>query len=296
MSGFFQPKGLSEGIYFDLSNEAYHDDPALSHSGMTNILVSWPDYWARSVLNPDRRQYYSTDAMKFGERSGMYLLENDKFYKRYATARSKPGHKGSFISSVEYNNIRDSIRAIREVEIGNQYFSDGYPEVSIFWRDSSTGVMLRARIDYLRTFGAIDFKRIAELNNQAIGRAVRNQGLEIQCYLYLEAIKAARRMLRSNTANVHGDVDADWLNAFMKDEDLFFRFVFQRSTPPYIWEIRELDQDLRIEGENATRHAILRYKAAITKYGTDKPPCGNDDVKTIYSYHVPRRDYDYEQI
>lgn len=296
MSKFLQPKGMEPGIYFDLSNEAYHDDPALSHSGMTNILLSWPDYWARSVHNPDRKQYYATDAMKFGERSGMYLLENDKFYRRYATARTGGGHKGSFISSVEYKAIRDSVEAIRGVEVGNQYFSDGYPEVSVFWQDPSTGVMLRARMDYLRTFGAIDFKRIAELNNPAIGRAVRNQGLDIQQYLYLEAIKAARQMLRGKAPNVHGEVDSDWLAAFRDDDDLFFRFLFQRSSPPYIWEIRELDQDLLIEGENAVRHAILRYRKCVERYGLGKPPCGSDEVKTIHSYHVPRRDYDYEQI
>jgi hypothetical protein len=286
---------MAPGIYFDLSNEAYHDDPALSHSGMTNILQSWPDYWARSVHNPDRKQYYATDAMKFGERSGMYLLENDKFYRRYATAKTGGGHKGSFISSVEYNAIRASIQAIREVDIGNQYFTGGYPEVSVFWQDASTGVMLRARMDYLHTFGAIDFKRIAELNNSGIGRAVRNQGLDIQQYLYLEAIKVARHMLRGKNPNVHGEVNSDWLAAFRDEDDLFFRFLFQRSSPPYIWEIRELDQDLLVEGENAVRHAILRYRRCVERYGLEKPPCGPEEVKTIHAFHVPRRDYDYDQ-
>lgn len=296
-----QPMGLPAGIYFHLSNEAYHGDPALSHSGMTQILVSWQDYWVRSCHNPDRAEYKPTDAMKFGDRSGHLLLDPEDFHEKYSTyGRAGNKHGGIYLSSVEYKKLTDSIDCVLDVPIGKEHFSNGYPEVSIFWPDPATGIMLRCKIDFLRTFGAIDFKRIASVDNYGIGRAVKSQGLDIQNFLYIEGIKAARRMLLAMPAkefNGFADqerVDVAWLIAFMNDEDLLFRFLFQRSAPPWIWEFRELEDEVLREGANAVNHALKRFKQGIENYGIGAPPMGSSVVKTISQYHVPRRDYDYD--
>lgn len=296
-----QPSGIQPGIYFNLSNDDYHSDPALSHSGMTKVLLSWQDYWLSSCLNPEIKKFERTEAMKFGERSGMLLLEPQKFYREYNTyGKSKPDAKGVWLSSTEWRKLHDSISGVMEVPIAKQHFADGYAEVSIFWRDPGSGIMLRARIDYLRTFGAIDFKRIVSVDNWGIGRAVKAQGLDIQNFLYLEGIKAARAMLsglkpeeRAKLAHKE-EVDLQWLIDFMEDTDLLFRFLFQRSAPPYIWEFRELDNEVLAEGARAVFAAIQQYKKGLQKYGIGKPPMGCDTVKTVSPYHVPRRDYDYE--
>lgn len=297
-----QPQGLPEGIYFNLSNEDYHNDPALSHSGMTKVLVSWPDYWTSSCLNPARKKYDQTEAMKFGDRSGQLLLQPELFHKKYNThGKTSVNAKALYLSSVEWNKINESVDGIMEVPIARQHFTDGYPEVSIFWRDVGTGIMLRARVDYLRTFGCIDFKRIAEVNNYAIGRAVKAQGLDIQNFLYLEGVKAARLWLAKfkdiDLANYAKDqnVSFAWLNDFRDDTDLLFRFLFQRSAAPFIWEFRELENEVLLDGAHAVFTAIKRYKAGLEKFGTGKPPLGHDTVRTISQFHVPRRDYDYEQ-
>lgn len=296
-----QPIGLKPGIYFNLPNEAYHDDPALSHSGMTKVLVSWPDFWLNSCFNPERKKNKSTDAMEFGQRSGMLLLQPKVFHSTYNThGKSSPTAKGTWLSSVEWQRLTEGVDAVMDVPIGAQHFRDGYAEVTIVWMDSS-GIMLRARIDYLRTFGCIDFKRVAEVNNYAIGRAVKAQGLDIQNFLYLEAVKAARAsLMRFNDgalrlkANLE-NVSYEWLKAFREDTDLLFRFLFQRSTPPYIWEFRELDNEVLVEGGHAVFHAIRRYKLGLKMYGLEKPPMGSNTAKPkiINAYHVPRRDYDY---
>jgi hypothetical protein len=295
------PQGMAEGIYFNLSNEEYHKDPALSHSGMTKVLVSWQDYWVSSCHNPNAGEYKATDAMLFGERSGMLLLEPKKFHAKYnGYGRAPTAAKGIWLSSIEEERIRRSVKDIMSVPQAAAYFEQGYPEVSIFWKDKITGVPLRARIDYLRTFGAIDFKRIAGVGPYAIGKAVKAQGLDIQNFLYLEGIKAAREWLHAMSdseieefASEQG-VALDWLCAFRDEEDLLFRFLFQRSTPPYIWKIRELDQDVLIEGANATYEAMKRYKEGLARFGTGSPDMGDGELGTITKFHVPRRDYDYE--
>lgn len=296
-----QPQGRAAGIYFHLSNEDYHADPALSHSGMTQLLVSWQDYWVRSCHNPKRSEYKPTEAMKFGDRSGHLLLDPTSFHAQYSTyGRVGNKHGGIYLSSIEYKNLTDSVDCVLDVPIGKEHFSNGYPEVSIFWKDKLSGVMLRCKIDYLRTFGAIDFKRIASVDNYGIGRAVKSQGLDIQNFLYIEGIKAGREMLRAMSHKelsafaAREKVDIDWLKSFMNDEDVLFRFLFQRSTPPWIWEFRELEESVLIEGANAVEHALKRFKHGIEKYGTGMPPMGSPVVKTISQFHVPRRDYDYE--
>lgn len=296
-----QPKGRPEGLYFNLSNPDYHDDPALSHSGITKVLVSWQDFWVGSSFNPRRAPWKQTAAMKFGEDSGMMLLQPDLFHKKYNTYNKiKPNVKGLYLSSSDWNELKESVDAIRKVEIGDAFLKHGYAEVSIFWRDPSTGIMLRARIDYLRTFGCIDLKRIREVNKRTIGNAVRDQGLDIQNFLYLEGVKAARKMLKDmghegRLALAKRDgVDVLWLEDFMNDKDLLFKFLFQRSTAPYIWKLQDLEPDLIAEGAHAVFTALKRYKKGLEEHGTGEPPMGDNTVTTIEAFNVPRREYDFD--
>lgn len=296
-----QPMVLPDGVYFNLSNDQYHADPALSHSGMTKVLVSWQDYWVESYHNNSRPKYEPTDAVRLGERTGMRLLEPAKFKEKYKSyGRSKPNEKGVWLSSIEDKKIEQAVSDIMNVPKAAAYFEHGYAEVSIIWTDKTTGVRLRVRIDYLRTFGAIDYKRIKGVGPFTIGSAVKAQGLDIQNFLYLEGIKAARQWLRRMTRVQFEDfakregVDIEWLTAFMMEEDLLFRFLFQRSTSPYVWKIRELDSDVLIEGANATFEAMKRYKDGLSRFGTGAPDMGDGELGTISKFHVPRREYDYE--
>lgn len=297
-----QPKGIPEGIYFNLSNEDYHADPALSHSGMTKVLISWPDYWVSSCHNPKRAPFKQTDAMRFGELSSMLLTQPKLFYKKYNTFnKEKPNLKGLYLSSIEWADVKESVDAILKVKAGKDHFSHGHAEVSIFWRDPGTGIMLRARVDYLHIFGCIDYKRIADLNNYSVGYYVKKYGLDIQAFHYLEAVKAARKMLKAMSdydlmmLSMRELVDEHWLTDFRDDTDLLFRFVFQRSKSPYIWEFRELTDDVFIEGGHAVFEAIKKYNYGLKTFGLGLPPMGEEKIKDITRFHVPRRDYDYEQ-
>lgn len=296
-----QPLGIPEGIYFNLSDEVYHNDPALSHSGMTKLLVSWPDFWVSSCLNPERKKLKATEAMEFGKQSGMLLTQPKVFHQTYNThGRTSPTAKGQWLSSVQWQRLNESVDAITDVEIGAQHFRDGYAEVAVFWRDPASGIMLRVKFDFLRTFGIIDVKRIKAMDDWTIGNAVRDQGLDIQNFLYLEGMKAARRMLLSlqksslDTWAIKNNADPIWLREFATDSDLMFRFLFQRSMPPYIWKFKELEDDVLVEGANAMFEAMKRYNEGIKTYGTGKPPLGDDSVGKISSFVVPRRRYQYE--
>jgi len=296
-----QPVGLPAGIYFHLSNSQYHKDPALSHSGMTQILVSWQDYWMRSCHNPDREEYKPTEAMKFGDRSGHLLLDPKSFHEQYSTyGRAGNKHGGVYIEAGVYRKLEESVEAVLEVPRAKEHFTDGYPEVTIIWRCKATGIMMRCKIDYLRTFGAIDAKRIKAMDPWTIGRAVKDQGLDIQNAIYLDGITAGREWLREmkpkdlESFAVREGVALDWLKAFRDEEELWFRFLFQRSTPPWIWEFKELEDDVLLEGVNAVHKAKLAFNAGLARFGLARPEMGTGVVTKVSSRHVPRREYEYE--
>lgn len=296
-----QPKGYAEGIYFHLTDEQYHGDPALSHSGMVKVLLSWPDYWVVSCLNKQKKPFETTPAMEFGKQSGMLLTQPKVFHATYNThGRSSPSAKGEWLSSIAWQNLNESVDAIIETEGGAMHFQDGYAEVAIFFRDPTTGIMCKAKMDFLRTFGIIDAKRIRALDDWTIGNAIRDQGLDIQNVLYTEAVKAARKMLlamgkegRAMLA-VEQDVSVEWLEEFANETDTMFRFLFQRSVKPFIWDFVELEDDAVIEGMNAVHEAIKRYAEGLEMFGLGKPPMSRQKVRKIGSFVIPRRRYQYE--
>lgn len=283
-----QPPGLAPGIYFGLPKEAYHSDPALGHSGMVDILESPLDYWIRSPLNPQRKDDRETDAMRFGDRCHLLLFEPDRFFEKYATAgmRFTPGTTG--LSSVEFLKIKESVDMIKRDKYAADHFAHGYPEVSIFWVDPESGVRLKIRVDYLRTFGGIDYKRCRSINRDFIGRQVADFGYDIQCWHYTDGIRHIKRLLKSGKVKAHGVVDKAWLKAFTEDPDCMFRFFFQRSDPPYVWRLfQSFDAEIMAIAQSDTRKAIDIYKNHVERYGSAMWPAGSNEAEELSIFHIP---------
>lgn len=77
---------FTPGIFFGLDEAEYHAVPALSNSGIKNLLISPLDFWARSWLNPDRENEESP-FMELGKAYHKRILEGrDAFYRQYAVA------------------------------------------------------------------------------------------------------------------------------------------------------------------------------------------------------------------
>lgn len=83
-----EPIRHAPGIYFGLDERLYHSDPALSSSGIRNLLISPLDYWVASPLNPayvDQK----TPAMEAGTAFHRRLLEPERFAELYAPMPSR---------------------------------------------------------------------------------------------------------------------------------------------------------------------------------------------------------------
>ena len=81
---------IEDGVYFQLDERDYHNVPALSASGVKNILISNPDFWFRSVFNP-HRENNDTEARLIGRAFHKRILEGrEAFYSEYATTFEAP--------------------------------------------------------------------------------------------------------------------------------------------------------------------------------------------------------------
>lgn len=284
-----QPKGLKPGIYFDLDAEQYHDDPALSNSGMVQLLKSDRDFWERSPFNPNRLPHKKTPAMERGEKLHMMLLENKKFYKTYNVTGQSYDPKKKLITNSEYQDLKKARSVLMDDQETAAYFTHGMPEVSIVWNDQATGLNLRCRIDYLRYYGCVDFKQSAEIDPHSLGRSIAKYGYDMQCVLYKRGLDEIKRLLRNGEAVVQGKVNREWLDRFTAESNNMFVFFFQRSTPPYIFTIRYLDPETLSNGETCVNAAMDRYKYMLETYGADKPwPYGKVEPSELSGFFIPK--------
>lgn len=110
--------------------------------------------------------------------------------------------------------IKISQKLYRRIEIANAMiegdpqlrgaFKDGHAEVSIFWYDEATGVPMKARLDFLKMNHLVDLKSLANKMGKPIQRAI-DAAISFEKYyiavvVYLEAIAAAKRMVRDTRA------------------------------------------------------------------------------------------------
>jgi hypothetical protein len=82
---------ISDGVHFGLDAEIYHAIPALSASGIKNLLISGPDFWYRTPwLNADYADE-DTEARMIGRAYHTRILEaRDVFYDNYAQTFEAP--------------------------------------------------------------------------------------------------------------------------------------------------------------------------------------------------------------
>jgi len=96
------------GIYFGLSDEIYHADPALGSTGLKKLLSSAPDFWWQSSMNPAREPETDTPSKIFGRAVHRCVLEGrDAFEADYGPAPTPEEFPGCL-------RVTDDIKAFLE--------------------------------------------------------------------------------------------------------------------------------------------------------------------------------------
>lgn len=82
---------MKPGIYFGLSENEYHADPALSTSALKKLIQDPEEYWDGSFMNPNPPPPEVKDCLARGTLWHCRILEPENFYNKYAPAPALTG-------------------------------------------------------------------------------------------------------------------------------------------------------------------------------------------------------------
>lgn len=151
------------GIY-DIDVDDYHRDPvpggSLSSSGARKLLPpSCPAKFRYEQDNPGPSQArhfdlgHAAHKLVLGVGAPLVVIDAANYKTKAAQEQQKAAHLAGHVPLLthEHDQVQAMAAAIREHPIAGPLFNPehGTPEVSLFWRDSPTGIMRRARFDWL---------------------------------------------------------------------------------------------------------------------------------------------------
>jgi hypothetical protein len=79
--------------------------------------------------------------------------------------------------------------AVRRHPIAAKLLTGGEPERTLIWRDPATGVLCRAKTDWLRPDGIVDLKTTESAAPDALSKAAHNYGYAVQAPFYLRGFR-----------------------------------------------------------------------------------------------------------
>ncbi|MEE4540950.1 PD-(D/E)XK nuclease-like domain-containing protein [Streptomyces sp. V4-01] len=265
------PRQLPGGIY-QMTAEEYHADPvpggSLSSSGARKLLA--PSCPAKFRWEQDHGQA-ARAAFDFGQAAHMHVLGEgpeivvvdapDWRTKPAQQQRAEARERGAVpVLIEEQQRIKAMAAALREHPVARALFDPdrGRPEQTLIWRDRRTGVMRRARLDWLPDPGPgrliiPDYKTCASAEPEALARAVAKYGYHQQDDWY----RAGARALD------------------LADEAAAFVFVCQEKTAPFVVTVFEVDAASRRLGAARNRRAIEIYAECQR---TGRWPAYGDDI------------------
>ncbi len=206
-----------------------------------------------------------------------------------------------FIGANDHARIEIAARMIERDPGLQDAFRNGYPEVALIWRCATTGVLMKAKVDYLKIDMMVDLKSIGNPREMSIEQAIRfaigSYKYNFQPCLYGEGAKAVRELIRETDGDCirAGNGPAppdlrDWALrwASYKDDDDWL-WVFQaKGDAPITRGVRfpvsgNVDED--------TRHLIERAKTRFMQFsevfGTE-PWLDVAPIYTISDEDIPR--------
>lgn len=277
------------GVYPGIPERFYHADPvpqgSLSSSGARKLLPpSCPALFRHEQMNgqPRKRTFDLGSAahrLVLGEGADIHIVEAPDYKTKDAREERDFAHADGAIPLLrkEYEQVSAMAEALRSHPIAGAIFQPGAgkPEQSLFWKDPQTGVICRARLDWLPTpvkdkrliIG--DYKSAASAEPRALAKAVADHGYHQQDDWYRMGARALG----------------------IGDKDTSFVFVFQQKTPPYLVTVVELDAVARKVGHERNRRALEIYARCVE---TGQWPGYCDDIHYLSLPAWAERQHDEE--
>lgn len=259
-------KPRAPGVY-DMPDTEYHADPALSSSGARKLLPpSCPALFKYEQDNPPAPKAvfelgHAAHRFVLGEGANIVRLDYDDWRTNAAKAHRDEvrAYGGVPLLADAYDEVSAMAAALRQHPVAAKLFEPGAgkAEQSIFWNDAPSGIMRRARLDWLPTArdGRLiiaEYKTCRSADPEQFVKAASDYGYHCQDAWYRDAARS------------------------LGYEDVTLVFVCQEKIAPYIVSVIELDIVARRIGDHLNRRAIDTYIACMS---TDKWPGYVSDVE-----------------
>lgn len=252
---------ITEPGVYEISDADYHSDPveggSLSSTGARRLLPpSCPAKFRWLADNPEQH----TNAFDLGKAAhclllgaGPGLVQIDA--ENYKTAKAQQQRDDAYAAGAvpvlpkEYIQTVAMVDALRAHPDASALFAPGAgrPEQTLVWPDRRTGIMRRARLDYLpySVPGARmlvpDFKTCKSAEPSAINKAIYDYGYHMQ-----------------------GDWYTDGVFELGLASSVAFMLIFQEKTPPYVVTVVQLFPDTLLAGHVLNDYAIDEYQRCVT--------------------------------
>jgi hypothetical protein len=130
--------------------------------------------------------------------------------------------------------------AVLDHRLARKLFVGGLPERTLIWQDEATGVLCRAKADWLRPDGIVDLKTTESAAPDALSKAVHNYGYAIQAAFYLRGFRqqADRTVMAAP----------------------FFAFVAVEKAAPHLVHVHQLSERALAYGDRKCTEALEIYR------------------------------------
>lgn len=242
-------------ILDDLDLDAYHADPvaggSLSCSGAKKLLPpSCPaifDYERRNPPEPTATfdTGHAAHKLVLGVGPDIVVVPGERWDTKEAKTQVAEAREAGQVPVKQdvFDTVTAMAAALREHPIASALLSDGgHPESSLLWRDETTNIVRRCRLDWRpapktgRTIG-VDYKTGMSANPDEFAKQAATYGYDLQAAWYTDGLIACG----------------------LADTDAQFVFIVQSKKPPYLVTVCQIPTaDIRI--------ARVRNRQAIDLY------------------------------
>lgn len=182
------------GIYHGLTYAEYDAIPAIRSSDIRNALVSAKRYRARRDRPlGDSPAFRKGRAVHTGVLEPLQFLEEyarwegDRRSKAYKEWAAQQGDK-TILTAAEYDEVKAMATAARSHKVARRILSNGDAEVTVVWRDDETGLLCKARPDWVNG-ELVDVKTTRDIEARLFNASIARYGYHIQLAYYLDGLK-----------------------------------------------------------------------------------------------------------
>lgn len=197
-------ESFEPGIY-EISSERYHASAGLSRSVLWTFKTLPYNYWYK-YLSGQYEESADTEALLIGKLVHTLVLEPHLFDEQYyvlpkINRTTKAGktmfeeilltQKGKTLIKKEQYDLAVSMKeSVYNHELAPLLLDDAVKEKSLYWKDSRTGLLCKARPDIWNNAGMGDLKTVQDASFRSFQSTAYKEGYFLQAAMIFEASKA----------------------------------------------------------------------------------------------------------